>query len=521
MTAESRIAQVPIKAIFTRLMAPIMVLEFARGADPSITEPMEPARDSPETIDADSTEAALRLHWLTLRFADPEVEDRFCREQMRQWLPIVRLGVGLGALLYAVFGLLDYVVVEQHLATVWTIRYLGVLPVLVGVTVFTWSPWFYRYSQVVLNLAMATAGGGVLAMMAVMEPPAADRYYAGLIMVVSYCATLIRLRHSYAAIVALCLLGGYELVAGLVNPIPTLSLVNNSFFLSMSTGVGIFSAYVIELLIRQRFVQTERIRHAHALETALKREAEAASRAKSEFLALMSHELRTPLNAIIGFSEIIESEMLGPINIERYRDYAHDIHGSGQHLLGIINDILDLAKAEANALELSEETFPLDPLLQDALRMLRQDATKAGLRLALQAPESQLELYADRRYLRQIVLNMLSNAVKFTERGGEIVLSAGLDMSGDCLIRCVDSGIGIAVEDLDHVLKPFVQVGSTYTREKGGTGLGLPLVKKLVELHGGALTLESRLGVGTTVSVRLPAWRVAGRTSSSVVRAIV
>ena len=481
---------------------------------------MKPAQNSSE-MSKPGADPALRINRLTLRFADRAIEDRFYREQLRQWLPVVRLSLGLAALLYAVFGILDYVVAGPHLATVWSVRFLFVVPILTGVTLFTWSAHFYRYSQVALSLAMAAAGIGILVMVGVMEMPAADRYYAGLIMVVSYSATLIRLRHSYAAVVSLCLVGGYEIVALFINPLPILSLANNSFFLLMSVGVGIFSAYVIEFLVRQKFVHMESLRHAHALETALKREAEAASHAKSEFLASMSHELRTPLNAIIGFSEVLKTEMLGPIGLERYRDYAQDIHGSGLHLLGIINDILDLAKAEANALELYEETFDLDQLLEDALRMLRQDATKAGLRLALQTPRSSLELYADRRYVRQILLNMLSNAVKFTESSGEILLSAGLDASGDCVIRCVDSGIGIAQEDLEQVLKPFVQVGSTYTREKGGTGLGLPLVKKLAELHGGTLVLESQLGAGTTITIRLPAWRVVGQRSEQVMRSAV
>ncbi len=468
---------------------------------------MEPVRDSPETGNLGGADAAFRIHWFTLRFADPEIENRFCREQLRQWMPIVRLGVGLGALLYGVFGILDYMVAGTQLAVVWAIRF-SVLPIIFGTLLLTWSPHFYRVSQAALGLAVAAAGGGIVAMTAVMEMPAADRYYAGLIMVVSYSATLIRLRHTYAAVISLMLLGSYEIVAWFINPVPLLSFASNSFFLSMSVGVGIFSAYVIELLIRQKFVHTEQLRRAHALEASLKREAETASRAKSEFLASMSHELRTPLNAIIGFSEMLKAEMLGPLGIDRYREYAHDIHGSGQHLLGIINDILDLAKAEANALELHEEVIPVDQLLEDVLRMLRPNVAKAGLRLALEPPKAPIELYADRRYLRQILINMLSNAVKFTERGGEIVLSADLDASGDCVFRCSDSGIGIAEDDLEQVLRPFVQVANVYTRDHGGTGLGLPLVKKLTELHGGELHLESRLGVGTTVTIRLPAWRV-------------
>ncbi len=236
--------------------------------------------------------------------------------------------------------------------------------------------------------------------------------------------------------------------------------------------------------------------------------AEAANRAKSAFLANMSHELRTPLNAIIGFSEMMTREMLGPLHNERYAEYACDIHASGTHLLEIINEILEFSKAEAGRLSLNEEELDIAAVIAGALRLVREQAQQAGIGLHLKAPPGLPRLRADELRLRQIVLNLLSNAIKFTASGGRVELRVAADARQGCVIEVSDNGIGIAPEDLPRALQPFGQVDNFMTRRHPGTGLGLPLAKSLVELHGGTMSLVSAPGRGTTVTVRLPAGRL-------------
>jgi PAS domain S-box-containing protein len=235
-----------------------------------------------------------------------------------------------------------------------------------------------------------------------------------------------------------------------------------------------------------------------------KDEAEMASRAKSSFLAHMSHELRTPLNAIIGFSEVIAREILGPIDNAQYHEYAADIHTSGAHLLSLINDLLDLSKIEAGKLELFEEPVDLPALLQRCIVFVSESSRAKKLTLAVEVDTGMAAVLCDERKLKQVVVNLLSNAVKFTSPGGRITLAARADASNDLVIEVTDDGIGIAPENLAKVMTPFGQVENALSREHMGTGLGLPLAKQLIELHGGTLGLESAPDIGTTVTIRLP-----------------
>ena len=267
---------------------------------------------------------------------------------------------------------------------------------------------------------------------------------------------------------------------------------------------------VLERAFEKHEFQQGKHQAMQALQQA-KEAAEAANRAKSGFLATMSHELRTPINAIIGFSELVLAEALGPIGNEQYKGYIKDVHESGQHLLQIINDILDLSKAEAGKLELSEHVVDIRHTLNAVCRLVNHRVAEGGLTLDLELGTEVPALRADERKLKQVLLNLLSNAVKFTPDGGRVTVTVGLDPAGRCRIAVRDTGIGIADEHIVKVFEPFSQVDSSLSRQHAGTGLGLPLVKALMELHGGTVELESCLGDGTTVTAIFPADRVPAR----------
>jgi len=236
--------------------------------------------------------------------------------------------------------------------------------------------------------------------------------------------------------------------------------------------------------------------------------AEAASQAKSAFLANMSHELRTPLNAIIGFSEIIRNQVLGPVGTDRYREYADDINGAGSHLLEIINDILDLSKLDAMKLQLREEWCDVTDLVASTAHILRGEAEKKGVRLCLDVPADLSTVRADPLRLRQILTNLLSNAIKFTPSGGEVSLRAAVEASGELTVSIRDTGIGMTKAQIETALQPFGQANMSMSRAQQGTGLGLPIAKRLIELHGGRLAIVSTPEVGTQMTVRLPAERL-------------
>ncbi|MBP2313763.1 ATP-binding protein [Azospirillum soli] len=240
---------------------------------------------------------------------------------------------------------------------------------------------------------------------------------------------------------------------------------------------------------------------------ASKSQAEMANRAKSEFLANMSHELRTPLNAIIGFSEILDSEFFGKLN-ERQKSCAKDIHDSGKHLLDIVNAVLDMSKIESGRYELTEEVIDPGEALAQCLMMVRDRAQDNGVELRNALAGGIPNVWVDRRAFKQVILNLLSNAVKFTPTGGSVTVSAGIGEDGSLFLLVTDTGIGIAKEFMEHLFQPFRQADNSASRQYEGTGLGLSISKNFMELHGGSLTCTSEPGVGTTMTVRLPAGRI-------------
>jgi signal transduction histidine kinase len=250
------------------------------------------------------------------------------------------------------------------------------------------------------------------------------------------------------------------------------------------------------------------------------REAEAANRAKTEFLANMSHELRTPLNGILGFADILRYEMFGPVGAPRYIDYAKEIHKAGSHLLDVINDILDMAKVEANELSLMKSKVDLKEIVQSCLRLTEARATQDRIVLRADIAADLPAVNCDRRMTTQIMLNLMSTAIKFTPESGTVTVHVALDGDGGCVIQVIDTGIGIPADHLELIMKPFYQVETTLQHKYEGTGLGLPLVKAMADIQGATLRIDSIEGKGTTATVRFPPDAVLAKEQTDTAEAV-
>jgi len=282
----------------------------------------------------------------------------------------------------------------------------------------------------------------------------------------------------------------------------------------------LFTTATLELSQKRRFQVTTimDITLRKQMEISLrlaKEQADAASQAKSAFLANMSHELRTPLNAIIGFSEMMQKETFGPIGNDKYAEYMGDIHMSARHLLDIINEVLDMSKIEAGRVELDQQEVDIDHLISSVIRIMASRAFSSGLDIRQNVPDGLPGLYADARLVRQILINLITNAVKYSKPGGAIDVSADLSGEGGIRIIVADQGIGIPKDRIKEAMEPFGQINDpTHARNQQGTGLGLPLARAMVEMHDGRLQLESEPGVGTVVTISFPRKRTRFRDPS-------
>jgi two-component system cell cycle sensor histidine kinase PleC len=461
----------------------------------------------------DTIEAELSYSRFLLRFHNRETEQRFTRQALADYTGFIRVYLVAGIALYMLFGILDMRVGGDAVRTLFFIRYGIACPMLLVVLGLSFTRYFAAWGQVALASTMISSGLGIVAMTAVMPAPFNSNYYAGLIMVVIYCGSFIRVDFIATVAISAILVLAYEFSAVVLNPIPQTLFISNNFFLLMSTAVGLLSGYIQETQTRKGYIAQQIIEAKNKTANHLLEEANKANRSKSEFLANMSHELRTPLNAIIGFSDLMDRETFGALGNLRYAEYVKLISGSGNHLLAVINDILDLAKAEANKLSLDEGDEDLVAIAGDAIDMCHPKAQERGINVRLHHSNDIIVVRSDPKLMMQLLLNLVSNAVKFSHAGGQVEVSVYVVPDQSIVITVKDDGIGIEEEDIARVIRPFEQVESSYARQHGGTGLGLPISVKLAELHGGALSIESRKGFGTTVTVTLPFQRlVAVRT---------
>lgn len=277
----------------------------------------------------------------------------------------------------------------------------------------------------------------------------------------------------------------------------------HTYFLFLAKGLHATVSAMLEYRGEKDLLVAE-LEKASSISDEARRRAEEANVAKSRFLATMSHELRTPLNAILGFSEVMKAELMGPLANDTYKGYADNIHSSGTHLLHLINEILDLSRIEAGKHELIEEPIHLIDVANDCQILLRLRADGKKIHFVEDFSNDLPQLWIDERAIRQVILNLLSNAIKFTPSGGTVTLSVGRHHNGDQFIRVTDTGPGIPAEEIPRVLKAFGQGSLAHENAEGGTGLGLPIVQSLIELHGGKFTLESELRVGTVAHATIP-----------------
>lgn len=441
---------------------------------------------------------------LTLSFRNKELEKAYWDRFIERDLSMCVVYLLLGVVMYIGFTFLDiFLMSGEELHQVLFIRWATCFCI-GSLSLSCILPIVRPYLQLVLSCNLFIAGVGIIAMTAITDEPVRHLYYAGLPLVLIFMPYVNLFRFSFSAPTSLSLVAIYVVTALWINPIPIHFLANNFVFVGATTLFSVWANYWNDFNSRSEFLQSYYLMEEKRQSDVLRIKAEAGNHAKSEFLAIVSHELRTPLNAIIGFSDIIRQEMFGPIGNEKYKDYITDIVSSGNHLLNIINNILDLSKAEAGKLELREDYVSLPAILQDVAHLSRQLANEKNIKTIVNIPYDDVVLYCDARHLRLLVANLFSNAVKFTDFGGEVRLSLKVSKDNEVVIQVRDTGVGIAPENIEKVLEPFVQVESSMSRYHEGTGLGLPLVKQFADLHEAQLKIDSVLSVGTTVTVTFP-----------------
>jgi len=378
--------------------------------------------------------------------------------------------------------------------------------------------WRQRFILLELFNGVALAGFALVGARETFNAPV-EMIFSSHVFIFATLIVVLAIRTMFAATIPPILYAGT--VPMTIAVVARLLMLDNSFYLALATmAVGIYLYFLFlarglrATALSMLEYRTEKdsliaeLEEQKSVSDEARRRAETANTAKSKFLATMSHELRTPLNAILGFSEVMKSEMFGPIDNPKYREYADNILESGKHLLHLINEILDLTRIESGRYDLHEEPLKLSDVTEECHRLLKLRADNKGIEVVEEASADLPVVWADQRAMRQICLNLMSNALKFTPKGGRVTLSVGQMQDGGQFLAVRDTGPGIPADEIPKVLQAFGQGTLALQTAEGGAGLGLAIVQNLIELHGGSLVLQSELRRGTEAKVILPEYRV-------------
>jgi signal transduction histidine kinase len=442
------------------------------------------------------------LNVVALSFADVVVEENFVKEHIDTVKPLMRLTCIIAILYYSAFLLLDIYLQDGILYQCLFIRGC-VLTTMVCAIVKSYKDDFYKYAHKLLAFSIFSAALGIIAIIAISEAPLTYLYYSGLMMVFMFAA-LLNLKYQHSFILSVVIIIGYNMLLFFGVKMTTLHAVASNVFLISGTLILSVSNYYQEYYLRRSYVMTR----CFEKEQQAKEFAEAANRAKTEFLTIMNHEFRTPLTTIRANSEMIDLEVFGALaeNQGQYKELAGHIKKSSMHLLELINQTLDIAKNNAGMLDIHEEAFDLVRMLQDCLSLMDGYEADKNIPLVFESTLEEAMFNGDEQRLKQAIVNLLSNAIKFSKTGQTVtVILERTDDGYAVMVR--DEGAGIPDDDQEKIFRPFEQSRNAMTRKHDGTGLGLPFVKQITELHRGTVTLHSTLGKGTMVRVTLPVLR--------------
>lgn len=454
----------------------------------------------------------MRLHDVTscIVNADQEKEVAFRTQEYKERKNFQLFALTCGLFIYSSFGFLDVIVGGAETTTLITLRFAVALPLLMVLTALFARTTHYIAARNILSLYMLIAGGSIAGMIAATSGMLQFCYPIGVMVVICFGAGFCGQDFRQGLVVNISLVVATWIGLGFSGA-PLWIMASSLAFLVAAVLIMAVASATNEMLARARFAALQEAREASSRAIDLYRTSLESNHAMGQFLATVSHELRTPLNAIIGFAEVIDLQIFGPVGDERYVGYVKDIQHSGRHLARLIEDIIDYSKAGFGEMRLESAEYPLRRSVEDAIRMCEglNERRKHTLDFDRRPGEIDIMHVGDETRIRQAVINVIGNAIKFTQTGGRIGVRVGIDPAGNAFIDVTDNGPGIPPEALERIRQPFARVDDAYRTETQGLGLGLSIVEKIMDVHGGTLNIDSTLGQGCRIRLRLPAQHIS------------